>query len=400
MISSMQKVYILLIIVGLFLILPFRTLSADDTSPITNNGKKWRFGYYEGGPYINYPLNLRGLIDGLAQLGWLEKTTIPSLERIAQELTQNKKIKKIDSYNSTLIWQWLAKHIKSEFIQFVESACWSANWNRDQRRKNKKEAIECLRKRYVDFMIAMGTWAGQDLATNEHSVPTMVMSTSDSVRAKIIKSSKESGFAHVHAKCDPSRYLRQLRIFHAIIGFKKLGVVYENTPEGRTYASIKDIEQVARERDFEVIYCEAPFSGVERREATAAVTRCHTELTKKVDAVYITVHRGIAIDSMDEIMEPLIMHKIPTFSQRGILEVKYGVLLCVDRGSFDNLGRYHTKIIAKILRGTKPGDLDQVFDEPKKIVINLNTAKKIGYDPPPNILKVADIIYTKTEGAK
>ncbi|MCJ7541020.1 MAG: ABC transporter substrate-binding protein, partial [Desulfobacterales bacterium] len=286
MISSIHRVFILLITIGLFLMLPFSTVADDDTSPITKSGKKWRLGYYEGGPYTNYPLNLRALIKGFAKLGWMEKTTIPTLENIALELMPNRKLKKLDTNNSTLIWKWLSKNIKSEYVQFVDSACWSSNWNGDQRKKNRKEAIELLKKGDIDLIIAMGTWAGQDLANNEHSVPTVVMSTSDPVRAGIIKSPEDSGYAHVHAMCDPSRYLRQLRLFHSIINFEKLGVVYENTIEGRTYASLQDIEQVARERDFKIMYCEAPFSGVDEKKATEAIIKCHTELAKKVDAVY------------------------------------------------------------------------------------------------------------------
>lgn len=396
---SWNKIYFFAIIISMILISTTRTIQADDTTPITNNGKKWKLGYYEGGPYTNYPLHLRALVDGLVQLGWMEKVSIPNLKEIALELGKHK-TKDMDPNNSTLIWKWLAKHARGKYIQFIENACWSANWDRILRVKNQKEVIARLKKRDFDLMISMGTWAGQDLANNEHSVPTVVMSTSDPVRARIIKSPSDSGLAHVHATCDPSRYLRQLRLFHAIIGFKKLGVVYENTPEGRTYASIEDIEQVARERNFGVIYCEAPFSGVDRKKATETIIKCHSELARNVDAAYITVHRGISTDAMNDIMEPMIRHKIPTFSQRGILEVKYGVLYCVDRESFANLGKHYAEIIVEILRGTSPGDLDQIFEEPKKIVINLDTARKIGYDPPPNILKVADIIYAENEEAK
>ncbi|MFC1488518.1 ABC transporter substrate-binding protein [Thermodesulfobacteriota bacterium] len=391
---SWNKIYFLPIIIGLILVSANRTIYADGTTPLTNDGKKWKLGYYEGGPYINYPLHLRALVDGLVQLGWMEKVSVPNLEEIALELMEHK-VKNIDANNSILIWKWLARHAKSKYIQFVDNACWSANWDKALRRKNQKEVIERLKKKDVDLIIATGTWAGQDIANNEHSVPTMVMSTSDPVGAKIIKSHKDSGYDHVTAMCDPSRYIRQVRLFHGIIGFKKLGVVYENTLEGRAYASVNDIEQVARERDFEVIYCKAPFSGVAKRESTEAVIKCHTELAPKVDALYVTVHRGISVDNMSEILKPLVKHKIPTFSQRGILEVKYGVLYCVDRESFNNLGKSYSKIIAKILNGTKPRDLNQIFVEPKKIVINLKTAKMIGYDPPPNILKVADIIYSE-----
>jgi ABC-type uncharacterized transport system substrate-binding protein len=389
---SSNKINFLPIIIGLFLILGIRTIYADAATPITNNGKKWKIGYYEGGPYINYPLHLRALIKGLVQLGWMGNVSIPNLEDIALELTEHT-IKNVDPNNSVLIWKWLTRHVKSEYIQFDNDACWSANWNETLRQKNQMEAIERLNRRDIDLIIAMGTWAGQDLANNKHSVPTMVMSTSDPVSAKIIKSSRDSGYDHVHSICDPYRYLRQVRLFHGIIGFKKLGVVYENTIEGRSYAAVGDIEQVSKEKDFEVIFCEAPFSGVSKRESSEAVIKCHEELAPKVDAVYVTVHRGISIDNMSAILEPLIKNKIPTFSQRGILEVKYGILYGVDRKSFANRGEYHAKIMGKILNGTKPRDLNQIFEEPKTIVLNLKTAKEIGYDPPPNILKVADIIY-------
>ena len=40
-------------------------------------------------------------------------------------------------------------------------------------------------------MIAMGTWAGQDLANGEHSVPTVVASCSDPIGSGIVKSAEE-----------------------------------------------------------------------------------------------------------------------------------------------------------------------------------------------------------------
>jgi ABC-type uncharacterized transport system substrate-binding protein len=364
----------------LFLITPLSVIAKDSqykTTPLTNNGKKWRIGYYEGGPYINYPVNLRTIAKGLHELGWMEPISIDE---------------KTDPTDSRVVWDELSK-ANSEYIQFIPDAYWSANWNKAVRVENTKNAIKRLQSGDIDFMIAMGTWAGQDLANNNHSVPTMVVSTSDPVLSNIVKSVEDSGYDHVHAKCDPTRYIRQVQMFHNMVGFKKLGIVYENTVEGRTYAALADVENVAKEKGFELIKCEAPFSGIEEKGAVEAVIRCHEQLAPKVDAVYVTVHRGIVSKYMPEIMAPLFEHKIPTFSMRGPEEVKSGVLFSISRGGFVAVGRYHAEIMAQIFNGAKPRELDQVFLDPKLIAINLKTAETINYIIPPEFLKVTDEIY-------
>ena len=359
------------------------TLAADTgkypTTPKKNNGKKWRLGYLEGGRYINYPINLRELAAGFMELGWMEKGDIPEPD---------------ETHDAKKIWTWLARNGKSNYIQFVEDAFWSSNFDKSLRVKAKTDVLTRLSgKGDIDFMIAMGTWAGQDLANNQHSVPTMVMSTSDPIQSKIIKSAEDSGFDHVHAKVDPTRYIRQLRLFHEIIGFKKMGIAYENSVDGRTYSAIADVEKVAKETGFEVIKCEAPFSGVERNVATAGMVKCYAELSPKVDAIYVTVHRGVYPEVMPEILAPLFKHKISSFSQRGPVEVKHGVLLSIARADFSEVGRWHAAVAAKIFNGAKARGLNQIFEDPKKIALNIETALLIGYDPPVDVLGAADEIY-------
>jgi hypothetical protein len=49
--------------------------------------------------------------------------------------------------------------------------------------------------------------------------------------------------------------------------------------------------------------------------------------------------------------------------------------------------------MARIFNGAKPGDLNQIFEDPKHITINLKTAKTIGFHPPKGLLRAADTIY-------
>ena len=60
---------------------------------------------------------------------------------------------------------------------------------------------------------------------------------------------------------------------------------------------------------------------------------------------------------------------------------------------FQDIGMFYAKTIASILNGARPRDLNQRFEQPARIAINLNTAIEIGYDPSIDILAVADEIY-------
>ncbi len=347
------------------------------TFPVTNNGKKWRIGYYEGGSYINYPANLKALAEGLVQLGWLKKSILTPIA---------------SSEDSKEIWAHLA-NTPGPYLDFNETAFWSANWDNGLRDKQRARIIDLLQKRQIDFMIAMGTWAGQDLANSFHKVPVMVVSSSNPVLTRIVKSPFDSGLDHVHARCDPKRYKRQMRLFYSIFGFKRLGLVYENSLEGRSYAALEDVVAVARENGFKVLTCEAPFSRVPQGESTQGIIKCHQELSSKIDAFFVTIHRGIDLARMDAILAPLIEKKVPTWSQRGPQEVERGVLMSIARREFKAVGRFHAEVMAKILNGARPRDLNQIFQDPKAIAINLKTADAIGFDPPKGLMKVVDEIY-------
>lgn len=373
------KLTILIIGLGIIGYVSVDAQAADNysTRPKLHQGRKWRVGYYEGGPYVNYPANLYALLKGLKELGWL-KNEIPAFQP--------------QTSDARSLWQVLAG-MSEPYLQFESQSFWSAEWNEHKRTQNRAEAMRQLQGKKLDFMIAMGTWAGLDLANDQHSVATMVMSSSDPVKSGIVKSVQKSGYDHVHARCDPQRYIHQLQLFHDIFRFHRLGVVYENSAVGRSYAALADIEKVAASRRFKIIPCFAPWSCSTSHDCVQNLIDCHETLAPQIDALFITVHRGMDGHQMDALLQPLIAYKIPTWSQRGPQEVQQGVLMSISRGGFSAVGRYHARIMAKILNGAHPGELDQIFVDPKGIAINLKTAAAIEYKPPNGLMKVADEIY-------
>jgi ABC-type uncharacterized transport system substrate-binding protein len=353
------------------------------TSPATKNGKKWRVAYYEGGEYIDYQVILIATIKGLIQLGWIEQTEIPPQKG---EQTQN-------------LWNWLSANTKSKYIEFVKDAHYSANWDD----KLRPQVVEKLIKRLndqkdLDLVIAMGTWAGQDLANDKHQTPTLAFSVSDAVGAGIVKSVDDSGFDHFHVQIDPYRYERQLRTFHDVVGFKKLGVAYEDTVSGRSIAALDKIEQVAKERQFEIIRCYTKDDVPDKKIAEETVKKCFETIAKQgAKGIYATVQNGISSSSIPQLVKIANSNAIPTFSQSGSHEVKWGFLIRLSQASYKYIGDFYAKTISKVFNGAKPRDLDQVFEEPPKIAINLKTAEIIGYNPPVDVMLAADEIIQEIE---
>jgi len=321
------------------------------TTPKTYKGKVWRIGYYEGGEYIDYQKIFTETVRGLMRLGWIETTVIPP-----QKGEQTKDL-----------WNWLATNAISKYIRIVKDAHYSARWDDKLRQKTVSEIINRLNSRHdIDLMIGMGTWAGKDLANETHQIPTMVLSASDAVASGIIKSAEDSGYDHVHACVDPFRYERQVRVFHDIVGFKKLGVAYEDSVEGKSYAAVEIIEKVAAERDFKIVKCFTKSDIADTGLAEQSVKDCFGNLSQNADAIYVTVQGGVSLKSIPDLVRIANSHGIPTFSQSGSEEVKYGFLMSISQAGFKYVGQFQAETLGKVFNGATPRQLNQIFEEPKR----------------------------------
>ncbi len=352
-------------------------LYADSgNAPRLNNGKKWRVSYYEGGPYSEYTDTMRTLVQGLIKIGWITAKNPPDFR---QEMPKPY----ID---------WLTKH-DSPYLSFKAEDCYSADWDDQKRVVMRRDLIKKLKRGDIDIVLAMGTWAGLDMANNEHSVPVMVLSTSEPIRAGIIKSATDSGFDHVTARVDPNRYARQLRMFHRIVGFDTLGIALEDTEEGHSYSAINEARQIAEERGFELITCNVQDSIPDKQESDRSCFNCFHELSKKADAVYLTAL--VCADTRTKELADIFKNaRIPSFSMLGSKWVKDGILMSISSDSgYAGLSGYNADKFGKILNGTKPRNLNQIFEDPLEIAINMATAKAIGFPMPQSMLKIAAEVY-------
>lgn len=363
-----------------------RTGHDSPRDPAAAAAKVWRVAYIEGGPYTDYQQILAGTVRGLARLGIIPDGNVP--------VPQN-------SESTREMWQWLADHASGGRLQFIADGYYSADWNPDRRTANRDALLKRLREKGdVDMVFAFGTWAGLDTANDQHKVPTFSMSVTDAVGAGIVKSVQDSGFDHVHAQLEPGRYERQLAVFHDVFHFKRLGVPFDDSPEGRASIAMPVIEKSARELGFTIVPCPTRLDVPDLDLAFDNLRQCVETLSTTSDAIYLTTNTGMQGKRMVELLQPVIRAGIPTFSQSGPEETKLGVLLSLAQASFDDVGMFEAEAVSRVLSGAKPREVSQVFEGPLGLAINLRMAMLIGWNPPFEILAAVDEIHQQIRNAE
>jgi hypothetical protein len=172
-----------------------------------------------------------------------------------------------------------------------------------------------------------------------------------------------------------------------------LGIAYEDTVEGRSYASLDIIEKVAKELNFDIVKCHTKSDIADKDAAGESVIKCFETISKKADAIYATLQGGVNSKTLPKLVQIANASKIPTFSQSGSDEVKEGFLLSQSHSGFKYVGLFHAQTMGKVFNGASPRQLTQIFEGPPKIAINLKTAEIIGFNPPMILLGAADEIF-------
>ncbi|MDP2522736.1 ABC transporter substrate binding protein [Neptunomonas phycophila] len=381
-----NKMRISIVRIAFFIIFSFVSVGLSVQSQADDNKQKKRVAYYQGGDYIDYYKTLRSIAVSFHDLGVFT-------------ISKGGEIPEFQSGEAKLLWQWLSENTDSDQIEFVADAFYSSGWSQEQRVNQRQIFLNRLNmKSDIDLVFALGSWAGLDLANEEHSTSVMVMSSSDPISAGIIEQQDDSGLDHVHVFINPERYLNQIRIFHNLIGFKRLGIAYENTKVGRSYAAVDTIYSIAKDKGFTVIPCYTKSDIPSEEVASESIVSCFEYLADKVDSFYVTEQGGLDLKTHEKIIAIANKYKIPAFSQYGQDEVKFGYMLSASRSyGLIKEGRFLANVAIEILKGKKPREINQVFNDHPDIYLNMKTAELIGFHLNAYLLAAADKLYWRIE---
>ena len=230
----------------------------------------------------------------------------------------------------------------------------------------------------------------------------MVESVSDPVGSGIIRSLEDSGEDLLTAAVDPDQYDRQVHLFHQVVGFKRLGLIYADSEAGRAYAALAVVQKVADEEKFVVVedtgVLEDPPDASQIPLAEEAYVKALERLVaQKVDAVYLAIQAGLTLKNMPRIRAITEAAKIPTFAMEGSQYVRRGALLGESSNVLTIEGLAGARKLTRILAGTTPRALPQVTAHLSHVAVNAATAKAIGFEVPVDVMIHADEVYNVVE---
>ena len=356
----------------LALLLPLCAITVEARTPM-------RAIYVESGP-LDY--NLR-VLTGLARVLHDEGFLISEPPR---SLTDKGTAKKF--------WQWMGEQSDKTRVRFLADGFYSSEWDDDRRRELIETVCQRLEKRGdVDVIFAFGTWAGIDMAALPTNVPIIALAITNAVTAGIVPSVADSGKDNLVAVVEPMRYKRQVEYFHEILPFKRLGVVYEDSPTGRSMVGLNEIESAANGLGVELVRCRTVMHEADADVVADRVEECHRSLINQhADAVYLTFNVTMTAEQKRRTLAPLIEKNVPTFSQVGTEDVRHGALAsCIDTGIAE--GRFAARLVRGVYDGLLPRAMSQRFQSPLLLAINVRTASYIGWNPPLEVLSSVDRFY-------
>ena len=231
-----------------------------------------------------------------------------------------------------------------------------------------------------DALMAAAAPAAAALQQATHTLPIVFTNVPDPVGAGLIESLARPG----------GNMTGFMNIEYSQSG-KGLELLKEIAPQVKRVAILREPVGVGGAGQFGSIQALAPLFGVEVSPMTvrgsAEIERALTEFARGTNGGLIVTF-GVGTISDRLIVELAARHRLPAvyfvrnFAAEGGL-ISYGPDVV-------DLYRRSASYIDRVLRGEKPADLPVQAPTKYELVINLKTAKSLGFDVPPTLLVRAD----------
>ena len=277
--------------------------------------------------------------------------------------------------------------------EYPANARLSPGWEPENMRRLPELARQLLQRKDIDLVVGMGTAAVKALlAVNDGRLPILGMGMADPIAAGVVKSAQDSGVDNFTCRVEVDRWSSMFRVFYDVVRFHKMGIMFQNSQEGRVYAALGDAQAIASELGFTLVL----YDGLSSAESPDECRKGLDELRKQgMDAFFIGPLNCFDLggEGMAPLLQKLNQWKIPTFARDGSEYVKAGALMGFSTWNFGPSGIALAGQAHAILSGTKPRDLPMLDQSEPSIALNLATAKAIGFDFPFDVLVTADELH-------
>ncbi|WP_303854008.1 ABC transporter substrate-binding protein [Bartonella apis] len=234
-----------------------------------------------------------------------------------------------------------------------------------------------------DVIVSIATPSAQTMLAATKNIPIVFSAVSDPVEAKLVPDMKKPG-GNITGVCDRSPVEEHIKLLKEIKpDLKKLGYLY-NAAEANSVSTLNVLKKLAEKEGIEIIPSAAPKSS-----DVQAATRA---LIGKVDMIYVPTDNTI-ISVLEGATKVAAESKTPLFTADPS-SIGHGAFAAQGIDYYDS-GLETGKLVVRILKGEKPGDIDVVTPEGKNVAVDLQAAEKMGVVIPQPVLDRAAKIINK-----
>jgi len=169
-----------------------------------------------------------------------------------------------------------------------------------------------------------------------------------------------------------------LDIAHEMLRFKRIGIIYENTSNGRRNSNYDQLSFLARRKGFKVVECEIPFSILEPDAATSALVACYGKLSQNADALLLAPYRGVPDKTVRQLNGNLNFFKLPSISLDAETEDPNITLVLSKRRDIDTENPENLRVYTTLLNDLKAHEFAANLAGMPEFSINLDAVQ--GYN--------------------
>ena len=236
-----------------------------------------------------------------------------------------------------------------------------------------------------DVIVTITTPTSQAAIAATKDIPIIFTTVTDPLKSKLVTQEKHPG-GNASGISDLVPAERQLDVVKEIVpNLKTLGLVYDPGLDNAR-STVESIKAIAPKMGFTIV--KSPAMGINN------VPSAGQALVGKVDAIFVPNDTTVygAFESLVKVAQD---GKVPLFTAER-RSVQRGAVATVGF-DFKDMGMRTADMVDKVLKGTKPGDMDVQYmkDLPNALAlyINKDSAEKMGVKLPPDLLKRAAHVF-------
>lgn len=257
------------------------------------------------------------------------------------------------------------------------------NWQWESAQGNPSTAAQIAKKfsgETPDVIVAISTPSAQSAIAAAPKLPIVFSGVTDPLGAKLVPNLQQPG-GLVTGVSDLAPIEKHLELIQQITpNYKRLGVLY-NAGESNSVSQVNLLKTAAKAKGITIV--EATVSN------SSEVATATKSLVGKVDSIYIPTDNTI-VSALEAVLQVGIANKLPIYA---------GDIDSVDRGAiatlgfnYKDVGKQTGKMVARILKGEKPGTIAVETPSQLNLVLNPKAAQKMGITIPDAIVKRAQKI--------